>query len=103
MLFLTLWTYQTSVKYSSRFTPFQLVYGIEAILSIECEIPSLKLAVKILPNTAVEEECLLYLTKLDETRRDVALVIETQKKHVKTQYNKHVKPHGFLRRFGSLL
>ena len=77
------------------FTPFQLVYGIEAILSIECEIPSLKLAVKLLLNTSAEEECLLYLMQLDETRRDVSLVIQTHKNHVKAQYDKHVKPRVF--------
>jgi hypothetical protein len=33
--------------------------------------------------------------QLDETRHDDALVIETQKKHVKAQYDKHVKPHVF--------
>jgi hypothetical protein len=35
--------------------------------------------------------------KLDETRRDATLVIEIQKKHVKAQYNKHVKPRVFLK------
>ena len=33
--------------------------------------------------------------QLDETRRDATLVIETQKKCVKSQYDKHVKPHIF--------
>jgi hypothetical protein len=33
--------------------------------------------------------------RLDETRRDATLVIEDQKKHVKAQYDKHVKPHIF--------
>jgi len=42
-----------------RFKPFQLVYGIEAILSIEFEIPSLKLVVELLLNTSIEEERLL--------------------------------------------
>jgi hypothetical protein len=56
--------------------PFQLVYVIEVVLSIECEIPSLKLVIERLPNTSVEEECLLYLIQLDETRRDATLVIE---------------------------
>jgi hypothetical protein len=51
--------------------------------------------VELLPNTSAEEEHLLYLIQLDETRRDVTLVIETQKKHVKAQYDKHVKPHVF--------
>jgi hypothetical protein len=33
--------------------------------------------------------------QLDETHRDATLVIETQKKRVKAQYDKHVKPHVF--------
>jgi hypothetical protein len=72
-----------------------LVYGVEAILLIECEIPSLKLAVELLPNTSAEEERLLYLMRLDETQRDTTLVIEAQKKRVKAQYDKHVKPRVF--------
>jgi hypothetical protein len=62
---------------------------------IECEIPYLKLVVELLSNTSVEEERLLYLMQLDETRRDPALVIETQKKRVKAQYDKQVKPRVF--------
>jgi hypothetical protein len=83
MLFSTLWAYRTSVKSATGFTPFRLVYDLEAILLIECEIPSLKLAVELLPNTSVEEERLLYLIQLGETRRDTTLVIETQNKCVK--------------------
>jgi hypothetical protein len=33
--------------------------------------------------------------RLDETRRDATLVIESQKRRVKAQYDKHVKPHVF--------
>ena len=95
MLFSALWAYQTSVKFATGFTPFQLVYGLEVVLLIECEIPSLKLVVELLPNTSAEEERLLYLMQLDEACRDSTLVIETQKKHVKDQYEKHVKPHIF--------
>jgi hypothetical protein len=95
MLFSELWAYRTSIKSATGFTPFQLVYGIEAILSIECEIPSFKLVVELLPNTSTEEEHLLYLMQLEETCRDVALVIETQKNHAKSQYDKHVKPRVF--------
>ena len=68
---------------------------MEAILPIECEIPSLKLVVELLPNTSAEEECLLYLMRLDETRSDTTLVLEAQKKRVKAQYDKHVKPRVF--------
>ena len=34
-LFSALWAYWTKVKTSTSFTPFQLVYGIEATLPIE--------------------------------------------------------------------
>jgi hypothetical protein len=33
--------------------------------------------------------------RLDETRRGATLVIEAQKKRVKAQYDKHVKPRIF--------
>ena len=75
-LFSALWAYRTSVKSVTRFTPFQLVYGLEATLPIECEIPSQKLVVELLPDTSPEEEHLLYLERLDETHRLAALVIE---------------------------
>jgi hypothetical protein len=94
MLFSALWSYQTSVKSTTGFTPFRLVYGVEAILLIECEIPSLKLVVELLPNTSAEEEC-LYIMRLDKTRRNATLVIEAQKKCVNSQYDKHVKPRVF--------
>ena len=61
MLFSALWAYQRSVKSATGFTPFRLVYGLQAILPIECEMPSLKLAIELLPNTSAKEERLLYL------------------------------------------
>jgi hypothetical protein len=91
MLFSALWAYRTSVKFATGFTPFQLVYGIEVVLSIECDIPSLKLVIERLPNTSVKERHLLYLMQLDETRRDATLVIETpppQKKKKKKNVSK---------------
>ena len=72
-----------------------MVCGLEVFLPIECEIPSLKLAVEILPNTSVEEEQFLYLTNLDENRRDVALANEAHKKCLKAQYDKSVRPRVF--------
>jgi hypothetical protein len=55
-----------SVKTATGFSPFQLVYGMEAVLPIECQIPSLKLAVELFPDTSPLEERLLYLEQLDE-------------------------------------
>eukprot|EP00253_Pinus_taeda_P031728 PITA_31728 len=87
-----LWAYRTLVKTSTGFTPFQLVYGLEAVLPIECEIPSLPMAIELLPATSEEEKRLLYLAKLDETRHNVALAIETHAKRMKAQYDRNVTP-----------
>ena len=45
ILFSSLWAYRTLVKTTIGFTPFQLVYGLEVVLPIQCQIPSLKLVV----------------------------------------------------------
>ena len=80
----------TSVKTATSFTPFQLVYGLKTILSIQCQIPSLQLTIELLPATSTEEEIFLFLNNLDETQRDVALANEEHKKCVKVQYNKSI-------------
>eukprot|EP00253_Pinus_taeda_P003277 PITA_03277 len=82
---------------ATGFTPFQLVHGLEATVPIECEIPSLKLAVELLPNTTLVEERLLYLEGLDKTRRLASLAIEAQKKRVKTHFDHTVHPHSFIK------
>ena len=66
-MFFTLWDYRTTIIIYTSFTLFQLVYGLEATVPIDCEIPSLKLVVELLPNTTLEEERFLYLNKMDET------------------------------------
>jgi hypothetical protein len=50
MLYLTLWEYQTSVKTTTGFSPFQLIHGVEEVILIECEIPSLKIMIELLPD-----------------------------------------------------
>ena len=89
--------YQTSVRNITRSTPFQLVYGLEAIFPIQYEIPLLKLAIDLLLNTSTEEACLFNLIHLDETHREAALANKEDKIHIKAQYDKHVQPHIFSR------
>ena len=84
-IFSALWEYHTSAKTTTRFRPFQLVFGLEAVLPIECEIPSLKLVIELLPDTFAEEERLLYLSHLDENRREAAMSNESHQRPVKTQ------------------
>lgn len=95
MLYPALWAYQTSYKTDTGFTPFQLSYGLEATLPIECQIPSLKLAIELLPDTTTEEEQLLYLNQLDEAHWDATLALEAHKHRVKDQYDKNVKPCSY--------
>ena len=61
MLYPTLWDYQTVVKTATGFSPYQLVHGVESILPVECQIPSLKLAMELLPDTSTLEEHLVHL------------------------------------------
>jgi len=83
------------MKTSNGFTPFQVVYGLEAVLPIECEIPSLTLAINLLLATFEEEERFLYLAQLDETLCTAALATKAHKKRVKAQYDQSVNPHVY--------
>ena len=56
------------MKTATGFTSFQLVYGMESIFPVECEIPSLKLAVELLPETSSLKYHLLHLEHLNEQR-----------------------------------
>ena len=66
MLYPTLWAYRTVVKTAIGFSPYQLIHGVESVLLVECKIPSLKLAIDILPDTSTLKECLVHLEQLDE-------------------------------------
>ena len=93
MLYPTLWDYRTIVKTATRFSPFQLVHRVESVLLVECEIPSLKLAIEFLPDTSKLEEHLVDLKHLDEQRWDVVVDLEVNKHRFKAQYDNSLCPH----------
>ena len=95
MLYPALWAYRSNVKTTIGFSPFQLVHGVEAVTLVECEIPSLRIDIHVLPDTIELEECLLHLEHLDELRRDALTANEAHKNRVKNQYDKSVKPRIF--------
>ena len=78
-------------------SPFQLVHGVGAIIPVECEISSLRIAIHVLPDTSELEECLLHLEHLDEQRRDALTTNQAHKNRVKSQYDKSVKPQIFFK------
>jgi hypothetical protein len=95
MLFSALWDYRTVVKTATGFTPFHLVHGIEATLPIECEIPTLRTAIELLPDTAPMEQRLLNLESLDEDRRSSLQNNEAAKKRSKATFDRHVNLRSF--------
>jgi transposase InsO family protein len=95
ILYSTLWAYRMFVKTATNFSPFQLVYRLEAVFPIECQIPSLKLAVQLFSDTSPLEENLLYLNQFNEQRRDAAFPNEAHKKKIKCQYDRSVHPRIF--------
>ena len=62
---------------------------------VECEIPSLKLAVELLLDTSPLEERLVHLEQLDEQHRDALVALDVNKRRVKVQYNKSIHPREF--------
>ena len=66
MLFPTLWEFRTLIKTSIGFTLFPLVHGVEAVLPIEFQIPTLQSSMELLPNTSAPKQQLFTLEHLNE-------------------------------------
>ena len=41
-----LWAYRTTFRTMTQVTPYSLVYGVEVVLPLECQIPSLRIAIQ---------------------------------------------------------
>jgi hypothetical protein len=95
MLFSALWAYRTSMKTTTGFIPFHLVHGVEATLPIKCEIPTLRTAIELLPDTAPMEYHLLNLESLDEDHQSSLQNNEATKKWSKATFDHHVNLCSF--------
>ena len=88
-----LWAYRCAYKVTTKSTPFQLVYGLEAIIPIEMELPSLRIALdNRLGDAASLRERYTMLEKLDETRARAYLNMIAIQKHRKTYYDSKLIP-----------
>jgi transposase InsO family protein len=91
-----LWAYRTSIRTPTGATPFSLVYGSEAILPIEVELPSLRIS---LQNLIIDEEYrisrLNELELLDECRLEALNHLQVYQNHIKRSYNKKIKVQTF--------
>jgi transposase InsO family protein len=91
-----LWAYRIAYKVTTQFTPFQLVYGQEAILPIEFELPSLRVAINNqLGDPESLQTRLLQLEALDEKRREAYLHTYTIQKYRKSFYDSKLAPKNF--------
>lgn len=93
---LSLWTYKTSVRTPAGTTPFFLVYGCEAILPLEVEIPSLRVTLRdILSDEDYRVACLEKLELLEEHQCVAHEYIKVYQNRLSRYYNKKVKPRVF--------
>lgn len=95
MVFSALWEYRTVVKSSAGFTPFQLVYRVEVVLPIECEIPNIHISIELLTDTQPLEQRLVQLDLIDEIWQESLQKNEAHKKRVKASFDYNITPRSF--------
>ncbi|XP_052735536.1 uncharacterized protein LOC128197521 [Vigna angularis] len=88
--------YRTSVRTSTGATPFSLVYGMEAVLPFEVEIPSLR----VLMETQLEEAEWVQarfdqLNLIDEKRLTAVCHGQLYQRRMKKAFDKKVHPREF--------
>nr|KYP68951.1 Pol polyprotein [Cajanus cajan] len=88
--------YRTSVRTSTGATPFSLVYGMEAVLPIEAEIPSLRLLTEAkLPENEWVQTRFDQLNLIEEKRLDAICHGQTYQRRIKRAFDKRVQPRPF--------
>lgn len=95
MVFLALWAYHTTIKASTRFTTFQLVYGVKFVLPIKCEIPTLHSTIELLSNTTPLEERLAQIEHNDRISQQPLYHNEAHKNQTKASFDYNVIPQSF--------
>ncbi|KAL0416598.1 UNVERIFIED_CONTAM: hypothetical protein Slati_3491700 [Sesamum latifolium] len=92
----TLWAYRTTVRTPTQSTPYALVYGVEAVLPLEQQIPSLKIAIQ--EGLTEEENARIRLEELealDEKRLEAQQRLECYQARLSKAFNKKVRPRSF--------
>ena len=88
-----LWAYRTTSRTSTGETPFSLAYGIEAMIPVEVDIPSLRHETY---NPEENHALMCYELDLLEEKRDLAALRTTSYKRWSERYfNSKVKERRF--------
>jgi len=88
-----LWAYRTTHKTATKYTPFSLAYGAEAMIPVELEIPTHR---RIHFNQAENEKLQLEsLDQLDERREEVELRVAAHQQRIAMHFNSKVRHRSF--------
>ncbi|XP_058208164.1 uncharacterized protein LOC131321176 [Rhododendron vialii] len=91
-----LWAYRMSKRDSTKATSYELVYGQAAVLPIEINVASHRIARHYDPcNFDFEEAMYRELDGLEESRIDALNNIQAQKKKLERIYNKRIQEKSF--------
>ncbi|XP_074297455.1 uncharacterized protein LOC141628182 [Silene latifolia] len=84
-----LWAYRTTYKTRTQATPYALVYGVEAVLPLELQIPSLRIAIQEgLTNDENDKLRLAELEALDEKRLEAQQKLQCYQARLSRAFNK---------------
>ncbi|MCO5589463.1 hypothetical protein L7F22_043430 [Adiantum nelumboides] len=93
---IALWAYRTTYKKTTGMTPFQMVYGIEAVVALEFAIPSLRMAEQYDTDfNATLKKRLEDLQKLDELRQRALLEQQIVQQRRKYWHDSKIKVREF--------
>ena len=88
--------YRTGVRTSTGTTPYSLVYGMEAVLPIEVEIPSLRVLKKVkLEEAEWVQARYEQLNLIEEKRMNAICHGQLYQKRMMRAYDKKVRPRQF--------
>ena len=91
-----LWAYRTTVRTPTGATPYSLVYGCEAVLPLEIQIPSLRIALATQMTTEEQHQKRLEeLEMLDEKRLEAQQHIEFYQAKISRAFDKKVRQRSF--------
>ncbi|WKA02825.1 hypothetical protein VitviT2T_020978 [Vitis vinifera] len=88
--------YQTTYRTPTQATPYSLVYGVEVVLPLERQIPSLKIAIhEGLTNEDNAKLRLQELETLDEKRLEAQQLLECYQARLSRAFNKKIRLRSF--------
>ena len=87
-----LWAYRTAYKTSIQTTPFRLAFGLEAVMPVEFQVPSLRIQIRERLNEKESEAIrLAALCELEEHRLASIMHLELEQRRRKAFVDRHRK------------